>query len=121
MSDPENKALESSFSRAIQLHQMGQLQDAQRIYSSILSFLPSNEALLGLIGTVLTQQGRHGPAVAWLKRALCVNAYHVMNRSNLGNALRDLDRYDEAIASLKIAVAIEPSQGDAFLIDQALK
>src|SRR5262245_31823061 len=51
------------FAIAVQHHQAGRLDEAERIYRQILSVAPENAGALHLLGVVASQSGRHGVAV----------------------------------------------------------
>ena len=100
--------LERDFAEAREHHMAGRLRQAGELYQRILSVDPNHADALHLAG-VLLLQGRHfTPAIETISRAIEVNPEVAKYHSNLGNALRDCGRQDEAVAAYRRALEIEP-------------
>src|SRR5690242_14532236 len=91
-------ALQLAFGQAVALHQRGQLAAAEKIYEDILRQQPSNFDALHLFGLISAQTGRSERGVDLIRRAIRLNGTVADAHNNLGNALRDLRRLDEALA-----------------------
>jgi tetratricopeptide (TPR) repeat protein len=99
-------ALASTFSQALALHQAGRLAEAERNYLQILKVQPNQFDCLHLLGVIVSQRGNHAEAVRQIDVALKINPKAAPAHYNRGNVLRELKRFDEALASYK---SIAPS------------
>ncbi|MFN5720556.1 MAG: tetratricopeptide repeat protein [Bradyrhizobium sp.] len=99
-------AVQPAFAQAIALHQRGQLAAAEKIYEDILRRQPGNFDALHLLGLISAQTGRSERGVDLIRRAIRLNGNVADAHNNLGNALRDLRRFDEALASFERATAL---------------
>ena len=57
---------------AIALHRGGNLTEAQAIYQRLLDENPDHADALQLLGAIAHQLGRHGEAVALIRRSLSI-------------------------------------------------
>lgn len=108
---PKNPAaaLQAAFAQGLALHQRGQLAAAERIYEDILRQQPSHFDALHLLGLISAQSGRMERGADLMRRAIALNGRVADAHSNLGNALRELRRFDDALASLDRAIALQPA------------
>src|SRR5262245_15177543 len=83
-------ALASTFSQAVALHQAGRLAEAQQNYLQILKVQPNQFDCLHLLGVIFSQRGNHAEAVRQIDVALTINP-----KAAYGNALKELNRFDE--------------------------
>lgn len=94
---------------AVALHRAGRLDEAEAVYRRILKVDPDDAEALHLLGVVAGQRGDQDECVRLIERAIChqpeVPKYH----ANLGAALRDLRRLDEAAQAFERAIALDPS------------
>ena len=97
--------------KGTRLHQAGQLQEAETIYRRILDIDPDHADANHFLGVLLSQGGNQ--AVELISRAIAMAPDQPMYHGNLGTALKELGRLDEAIASYREALAIEPDFADA--------
>src|SRR5689334_3013466 len=109
--DPTTQA---QFERALALHQKGQFADAEQAYLEILRQHPDHFDALHLLGTIAvqTQQLEHG--VELIQKAIRLNGQIAIAHNNLGYALTRLGRFEEALANLDRAIALNPGYADAF-------
>jgi predicted O-linked N-acetylglucosamine transferase (SPINDLY family) len=99
--------------RALQQHQTGQLDLAERLYRDVLRIVPQQPDALHLLGVVALQRGCPADAVTCIRQALRLRPEQSVYHGNLGVALQSLGQIDAARASLERAVAIDPSNVDA--------
>src|SRR6185436_4325996 len=82
-------------------------------YRRILTRQPSHADALHLLGVISCQQGDAGTATRLIGRAIelapTVPEYH----NNLGNALLEQERPDEAIACYRAALVLKPAYAEA--------
>jgi len=97
---------------AIQYHQAGRLQEAGRIYQSVLDRNPNDSDALHLLGLVAHQLGQHQPAVQLISRAIAIkpsSAYY----ANLAEVWRALGQLDNSIECSRTALALQPAYPEA--------
>jgi Tfp pilus assembly protein PilF len=103
------EAVSQWLNRALQSHQGGNLQQAELLCRQILQVDPQHANALHLLGVIAREAGRSDLAVDYLQKALSLRpAFPEEARNNLGSALRDQGKFDEAIASL---VAMTQARG----------
>jgi len=102
------------FSRAIALHQAGDINDAEAIYLKLLESDPHSADTLNMLGTVRHQQGNHEEAIRLIGLSLELNPCQSSALNNRGLALYHMQRYDEALASFQEAIALKPDYVAAF-------
>src|SRR5690349_6863165 len=93
---------------AVALHQAGKLDDAAARYAQVLALAPAQFDALHLLGVVNRQQGDAALAVERISAALRINPAQATAHCNLGAALQDLGRTDEALASYERALDLKP-------------
>ena len=106
---------------AVALHQSGQLDLAEIQYKKLLNYLPDNTLLLTNLGTIARQKGRLEDAVRIIGKSLQINSNQPNALNNRGNALKDLKRLDEALASYDRAIALNPDYAEAYWNKSLLK
>jgi predicted O-linked N-acetylglucosamine transferase (SPINDLY family) len=107
-------ALQAKFNQAMALHQQGKLAEAEHIYGEVLRQQPIHFDALHLLGIIAAQTRRTERAVELIRRAIGLNAKVAAAHSNLGNALRDLKRPADALASHDKAIALKPNYAEAY-------
>ncbi len=107
--------------QAASLHQAGRLAEAEPLYAAAVAALPDHPDALHLYGVLCAQTGRNARAIALIEAAIArrdgAPAYH----ANLARALRAEGRLDEAAASLRRAIALQPSADALFSLGNVLK
>jgi predicted O-linked N-acetylglucosamine transferase (SPINDLY family) len=99
---------------ALEQHQRGNLAAAEPLYRQVLRAVPNNFDALHYLGVLCAQKGDNEEAVKLIGKALTLNSSSPAAYSNHGNALRDLKRYKEALASYDRAIALNPQYANAF-------
>jgi predicted O-linked N-acetylglucosamine transferase (SPINDLY family) len=107
-------ALQAKFNRGLALHQQGKLAEAERIYSEVLEQAPNHFDALHLLGVIAVQTKQTERAVELITKAIGLNAKLAAAHSNLGSALRDLSRPEEALASYDKAIGLKPDSAEAY-------
>lgn len=102
--------LHERLSQAVALHRAGKLFDAERVYREVLADDPENFDALHLCGTVCVQAHRPLVGIALIRKALTVRPDEAAALANLALGLRDLGRYDEALAACDRAIVLLPNQ-----------
>jgi predicted O-linked N-acetylglucosamine transferase (SPINDLY family) len=105
---------QTDLSRAVELHQRGKLEKAERIYRSILKADPRNFDAAHLLGVIFLQSNQFKAAERQIDLAIQINPNVAAAHSNRGIALKDLQRFDEALASFDKAVALQRDNAELF-------
>ena len=98
---------------AVQHHQAGRLQAAERICRQILVVEPNHADAWHLSGVINAQTGNHRVAVEYIRRALTVKPDWAEAHYNLGNALKEQGKLDEAVACYRRALELMPDLAKA--------
>ena len=105
---PAAAALEAKLNQGKALHRQGKLADAERCYGEALRQQPDHFGALHLLGVIARQTRRTERGVELIKRAIGLNPNVAHAHNSLGNALMDLKRPAEALASYDKAIALNP-------------
>ncbi|MCF8198045.1 MAG: tetratricopeptide repeat-containing glycosyltransferase family protein [Sulfuritalea sp.] len=90
---------------ALVLHREGNFAGAEEIYRAVLKVNPNNFDALQLMGTIAAQSLQPELAIEYLTRAIILKPSYAIAYNNRGNALKDLGRFDEALANYDRAIA----------------
>jgi tetratricopeptide (TPR) repeat protein len=96
------------FQHAEALHAAGLLDDAERLYRTILVAVPAHVEALHQLGVVMYQLGRHDEALRLIDHALEIDPAHDRALNTRAVVLIALDRRDEALASYDRALSVVP-------------
>ncbi len=96
----------ASFEQGLRPHQQGSLQEAERIYRSILHSKPQHFDALHLLGVICGQTDRLDEALGLLERALRERPHSAPALNNLGNTLGSLERHPEAVETFQRALPL---------------
>ncbi|MGE0745703.1 MAG: tetratricopeptide repeat protein [Rhodospirillales bacterium] len=111
-------AAAAGFRRAFELHRAGRLDEAAVHYRAVLARTSDAPRALRfdatrLLGVLTAQQGDHEAAAALFRDAIRLDATSAPAHHGLGDALKDLGRLAEAVASYDRAVALRPADAAA--------
>lgn len=98
-----------SMMRAVSLHQSGKLGEAEAIYCSLLRNNPNDSHALHYLGLIALQNGRYLDAVELINKAIRASPGIPAFHCNLGNAYRNLNQCDSAIAAYRKAIQLDPT------------
>ena len=98
---------------AVQQHLSGRLEEAAALYRKILGVDPAHADANHLLGVIAYQQGRNEVAVKLIGIAIAANRSNPIFHSNLGNALLDMGRLDDALAAYDKALRLKPDYAEA--------
>lgn len=99
---------------ALQHHQAGELNEAEKQYREVLARETGHPGALYLLGTLKAQGGNTAEAVRYLREATRRDPSFGTAWLNLGSALLQLARADEAEVCYRKAVETLPEQADAY-------
>lgn len=113
---PNNKAiqLQIRLEQGLALHESGQLDQARLVYEDILSKHPKNFDATHLLGVIAFQCGDSEKCVELISRAIKINPYVALAYNNIGNALMELNRTEEALSHYNKAISLKPDYADAY-------
>jgi Flp pilus assembly protein TadD len=94
---------------AVQQHQAGNLEQAERLYRQILQADPQHVDALHLLGIIACQQGKNDLAIRYMSEALRLRPDFAEARNSLGNVFREQGRLEEAAASYRLALRLLPN------------
>ena len=97
-SGQQNVTHQESLRLAVQYHIAGDLSEAESIYRQILQTDPNQPEALNLLGLIAQQAGKIDIAVNLIKKATILKPGFTGAHSNLGLALQDLGKREEAFA-----------------------
>ena len=98
-SEQQTLTIQQSLDLAVQHHNAGDLPKAEGVYQQILQTEPNQPVALHLLGVIAYQVGKYDIAVELIGKALAVNPDFAEAHSNLGLALQEQGKLDEAMAS----------------------
>ncbi len=104
------------FEQAVSLHQTGQLTQAQALYEEVLRVQPDHADAWHFLGLIGTQSNDPQRAVDQIGKAIAINPNHPFYYINYGNALRTLQRFEDALASFDKAITAKPDFADAYVL-----
>ncbi len=99
--------------RATQLYQSGRLADALEACHEILALEPGRPDVLGFAGMIALKRGDYDAAVEFYSAAVARRPDYAEAHFNLGNALKQLKRLEEAAAAYERAARIRPDLAPA--------
>jgi tetratricopeptide (TPR) repeat protein len=110
----EKPPIEAVLAEGIRAHRAGRLGEAERRYREVLADAPQHPDALNLLGVIASHAGQHGDAARLISEAIRLGGEQGLYLSNLGNALRGLNRLDEAVTAYRQALAKAPQLVDAY-------
>ena len=103
-----------ALNRALEFHQGGRLDEAEKLYRNILLADPAQAKAWQFLGVLCGQRGRHDLACEYLGRAVSLDPHDAIGHCNLGNAYRSLGRLVDAASCYRQATRIQPGHVAAF-------
>lgn len=107
--------LQDAYRRAAAAFGAGDLPGAETQCRAMLRLHADHFETLSLLGVIAARRGEAVEAARLLARAAEVNPSSAVAHNNLGNALRDLGRNDDALHSYGRALEIDPGYASAHL------
>ncbi len=99
--------------RAVAAQQARNFAAAEALYREVLAQDPDNFDATHLLGVLFRQRGDSALAVGQIRKALVLAPRSATAYGNLGNALRDAKRFDEALACYESVLALQPQNAEA--------
>ena len=109
-----------NFQDAFEHHKNGNLQEAKKIYESILEETPNDFNCLHHLGLIAKNNKEYLSAFELISKAITINPNVSAAHFNLGNVLKKLNKINDAITSYDKAIHIKPDHELYFLKGIAL-
>ena len=103
-----------TFEQALELHQQGEIDKAQRLYQNFLKNNPLHADAQHLLGVSFLQQGQSQRAIQEIKHAISISAEVADYWLNLSQAEKISDDIESALKSLQSALKIDPQHAEAW-------
>jgi tetratricopeptide (TPR) repeat protein len=100
-------------STAVEHHVQGRLEEAARMYRSILARQPAHADALHLLGVVVHQQGDDQLACQLIGKAIAIRPGVAAYYSNLSEVYRSAGKLEEASACCRAALVLQPDSAEA--------
>lgn len=105
--------IKEKLNTALQLHRLGNLIEAEKLYSEILNTNPDTPEALNLLGLLKIQNNQFPDAISYIKKAVelrpCAYFY-----DNLGRAYSENGDFENAINCYKQSLEFEPDVFDVW-------
>ncbi len=111
----EKLSIKQVFSLAVQHHQKGNFQDAERLYKKILQVNPDHFQSIGNIGVLAKKFKKYDVAKQLLLKALQINPQFSEAYYNLGTLYEELKDYQKAVTAYQKALQINPQNTEAHI------
>lgn len=106
---------EQALAKGLPLLQAGEREKARACFEEVLAVEPDNARALHFLGVLAAQDGNFSHATDLISRAVEIGSPDAEMCSNLGNALSELGRIDDAMAAYDRAILIDPNYAYAYL------
>ncbi len=99
---------------AYQIHQSGNLKEAEECYKSIIKKFPNYPNAICMLGVVTHQSGNSELAINYFEKALTIKKDFVEAHYNLGNALCFLGEFEKSIQHFEQVIKRNPTFPEAY-------
>ena len=106
--------MEITIQQAVAAHQEGKLEEAERLYLSLLKIDPKHLDAHNNLGVLFSSLGRFDEAETSYRKAIEYKPDFAEAHNNLGTTLKDLTRFDEAETSFNKAKELKPDYAEAY-------
>ncbi|HSD61071.1 MAG TPA: tetratricopeptide repeat protein, partial [Burkholderiales bacterium] len=111
---PSPSQINALLQSAIQLHTSGNLDQAAALYERVLGLDPRHPDALHLLGVVALRKGDPARAEKLILQAIKRNPAAALYHVNLGNALLEQGKIDQALDALRRALRLQPDSVEAL-------
>lgn len=112
----KDTSLTALLKTAMDRHKIGDLDQAERLYSQILAIDPDNAEALNMLGLLASQLDKDDLAIKLLQRAMTVDYRAPAYPFNLGNVYMKIGYEDDAEECFKLAASMDPGFFEANLV-----
>lgn len=107
-------SLDDAVALAIELHQEGQFDQAEKIYQQVLEVKPEHPDALHYLGVLFHTRGQSEQAISFIRQAVSSNPAYPDAFNNLGNVLKELGRFDQAEEAYKACLSLDSENVNAM-------
>jgi len=107
-------SLNAKLHQAFQLHQSGKLRNAEAAYRRIIAKDPRHVDANNLLGLLCIQTQRFAPAIKWIESALQEKPDDPQAHYNLGIALKEVERLDDAAIHFQQCIDLDSNNVEAY-------
>ncbi len=100
--------------QAVALHQSGELDKAEALYTKVLSTFPRHFQALYLLGMLELHRKNHKEALDLIDAALKINPTHIDALFDRATILEDTERYTEALRGYDLVLALKSDFTEAL-------
>jgi predicted TPR repeat methyltransferase len=111
---PRELTLDEGVELAIYLQRIGQLSEAELLFSRVFTVQPDHPRALHYSGVLAHQLGRSEEGIALIERSLRLSPDEADWHNNFGIVLQERDQFDAAIAEYDKAIALDPGHANAY-------
>jgi len=108
-------ALDRLLKEALAAQRKGSIDDAKRLYASVLNIDPGNAAAHGNLAVIAAQQGDFAAAERLFREGIRLKPDDPAGYNNLGTLLQQQARPAEAVAAHQQAIKLNPNYAEAYL------
>jgi predicted TPR repeat methyltransferase len=106
--------LQAKYRQALARHGKGELDAAEALYREILDQMPGSFHALHMLGVLMGQRDDWPQSQRLIAQAVRIDPTVAAAHANLGNALRLMERSDEAMSSYDRALRLQPDNTRAL-------
>ncbi|MFY9287255.1 MAG: tetratricopeptide repeat protein [Alphaproteobacteria bacterium] len=99
--------------KAVAAHQAGQLDEAERLYQTVLNEQPEQPDALALLGVVIATKGDVDQALPLLDKAIRLDPQSALFHFHRGNVLMKAQKLPDAISAYHEAIKLQPGMAQA--------
>lgn len=114
VSNKSSLNIDHALSIALQHHQNGQLNKAEKVCKKILKADPNHSDVLHLLGLIARKAGKNDVAANLISQAISISPKNEIYYYNMGNTLKDLGKLNEAISCYQKVVKLKPAFTEAY-------
>jgi predicted TPR repeat methyltransferase len=94
---------------ALNYHQTGNLEQAEKVYQQILEMNPDDANVLHLYGILSGQLGKYDQAFALISQGLELEPNNSTFHNSMGNVLWGMEKFADAIKHYETAITLQPN------------
>jgi len=111
---PLPQSISKAFDQAVQRHQTGDFESAEKTYRQVLKIDPKNAAANNFLGILMGQKGDFRKATKLFQNSIKTNPQNPTTHKNLGNAFKELGHLKKSISSYQKAIFLKSDYTDAY-------
>jgi protein O-GlcNAc transferase len=106
--------IQSTLEKAFGAHRAGQLDQAEKLYKTVLSADKNQFEALHFLGLIEFQRGRHEQARRLIEQSLKIDRASAQGLSNYARVLNAMERFEDALKICNEALTISPGSVEAL-------